>query len=278
MSSLKKFSISQKLASLLLVTGVSLFLIAFMVFAWTEPSSNPPNGNVAAPLNTGSSAQTKTGNLKLMRTSGANAELDIQSVAGTNNHWAIYHDRSTKQLRFWQGDNRLAIRADGKIGIGTVNLTATSPLLSVNGELDMMNHKIKNVKEIDPVFNINNKKYVTYMPDSIGQKVEVVGQSQLEGNILEIDLANQPEGSDLWLFWQIVDRKSIIPFVSPQSNASLYAYINGSKFIIKLREGESNTKFSYRLIATRLDHSNAVSNLYENQTAKYYIDINSLRK
>lgn len=34
-----------------------------MVLAWTEPSANPPSGNVAAPINVSSTAQTKSGNL-----------------------------------------------------------------------------------------------------------------------------------------------------------------------------------------------------------------------
>lgn len=42
---------------------LSVFLISVMVFAWTEPITNPPEGNVGAPLNTGSSNQTKTGGL-----------------------------------------------------------------------------------------------------------------------------------------------------------------------------------------------------------------------
>ena len=142
----------------------------------------------------------------------------------------------------------------------------------------MMNHKIKNVSEIDPVFGIQGKKYVSYMPDFIGQKVEAIGKAQLDGEKLEIDLDTEPEGSDLWLLWQVIDQQSIIPFVSPQDNASLYAYIEGSKFVIKLRDGEQGAKFSYRLIGTRLDHADSIDNLYDDQSVKYFIDIDSLRK
>ena len=41
----------------------SLFLVAFAVYGWTEPSVAPPGGNVATPINTGSVEQIKTGNL-----------------------------------------------------------------------------------------------------------------------------------------------------------------------------------------------------------------------
>src|SRR3989344_5652382 len=38
----------------------SLFLTGFMVFAWTEPGTAPPGGNVDTPLNTGLTGQTKS--------------------------------------------------------------------------------------------------------------------------------------------------------------------------------------------------------------------------
>jgi hypothetical protein len=43
--------------------ALSLFLINFMVFAWTSPITNPPDGNVEAPLHVGSASQTKSGEL-----------------------------------------------------------------------------------------------------------------------------------------------------------------------------------------------------------------------
>ncbi len=54
-----------------------------------------------------------------------NAEMDIQSVAGTNKHWAIYHDATSADLRFWHNDitgekNILTLTDGGSIGIGTI--------------------------------------------------------------------------------------------------------------------------------------------------------------
>lgn len=40
-----------------------LFLAGFAAYAWTEPASPPPGGNVPAPINVGSAAQTKQGDL-----------------------------------------------------------------------------------------------------------------------------------------------------------------------------------------------------------------------
>ena len=42
---------------------VLCFAIGFYLFAWTGPSEDPPGGNVDAPINVGSTAQTKTGSL-----------------------------------------------------------------------------------------------------------------------------------------------------------------------------------------------------------------------
>ncbi len=56
-------NISQTLKSLtialILVGGISY------VFAWTGPSTTPPNGNVSAPINIGSTSQSKNGALSL---------------------------------------------------------------------------------------------------------------------------------------------------------------------------------------------------------------------
>ncbi len=70
--------------------------------------------------------------LHVYDTSG-NAEIDIQSVAGTDNHWAIYHDSVSDSLKFWKFDegrcgdinnpcqNRMVITEGGSVGIGTDN-------------------------------------------------------------------------------------------------------------------------------------------------------------
>ena len=378
-----KKQISPKFISISFGILVLLFAIGFYVFAWTEPSQAPPNGNVAAPINVGPIYQAKTGGLGV-KSLTVNSDLNDKIIleGSQSSPHTIYLDNG-KGVRFWDSTNGELMRitntgdvsitgsltsqgqpvclkngtncpnssggywklsgsnlypsstsynvgigmtnpanklhvngnigATGWIGAGCegacnsndgyaimyasgemrgsifkdinnlgyyIDPASTSNLnaLSLHNTLNMNNHKISNVSEIDPVFGIQGKKYVTYMPDSIGQKVEVVGQAQLQGDKITIDLAKQPQGSNLWFFWQIVDRDSIIPFVSPQSNALLYAYINGSKFVVKLRTGERNAKFSYRLIATRLDHAGDTNNLYRDQGVKNYIDINKLRQ
>lgn len=48
-----------------------------------------------------------------------NAELDIQSVSGAGNHWAIYHDSTSNDLRFWKtsADRVLTLADTGEVGV-----------------------------------------------------------------------------------------------------------------------------------------------------------------
>jgi hypothetical protein len=55
---------SKSTAIVLCSLAVSLAL-CFAIMAWTEPSTSPPAGNISAPINTGSSFQTKAGDLTI---------------------------------------------------------------------------------------------------------------------------------------------------------------------------------------------------------------------
>lgn len=57
--------LKKNLISLIFGILVICFVIGFYILAWTEPTSSPPEGNVAAPLNTSISPQTKGGALTL---------------------------------------------------------------------------------------------------------------------------------------------------------------------------------------------------------------------
>ena len=68
----------------------------------------------------------------------ANAEIDIQSVAGVGNHWAIYNERSNNSLRFWNDSirdekNLITLLTTNRVGIGTT--TPGAYKLSINGAL-----------------------------------------------------------------------------------------------------------------------------------------------
>ena len=71
-----KKQVSPKIVSLAFGVLVISFMVAFYVFAWTEPISPPPAGNVPAPLNTGSHGQEKIGGL-VLNTGGAPTGLIV---------------------------------------------------------------------------------------------------------------------------------------------------------------------------------------------------------
>ncbi len=53
----------QSLPAIILAT----LLVVAIIYAWTEPSVSPPGGNVAAPINVGTSLQAKAGTLVLQQ-------------------------------------------------------------------------------------------------------------------------------------------------------------------------------------------------------------------
>jgi len=62
-------TITQAVSSLsfLLIVVFGLMAYGFASGQWTTPPSNPPNANVAAPINVGSQPQVKTGNIGAQR-------------------------------------------------------------------------------------------------------------------------------------------------------------------------------------------------------------------
>ena len=57
--------------------GAFLFSIGLQAFAFTQPSTSPPNADAFAPLNTGPSVQTKSGGV-ILNTGGAPNGLTVQ--------------------------------------------------------------------------------------------------------------------------------------------------------------------------------------------------------
>jgi len=75
--------LSPKLLTLIFSVLVLCFLATIYIFAWTEPSVAPPGGNVATPLNTSSTAQTKTGRLTFTEFYDSNNTTYYVNPAGT---------------------------------------------------------------------------------------------------------------------------------------------------------------------------------------------------
>ena len=139
--------------SVLVVSGI----VAYAVLAWTEPGSPAPNGNVDAPINTGSGVQSKSGSLAI-GTSGApqqnlsvnggmnidQGNLNSGSTAssltfGSASGEGIASKRTTggnlNGLDFYTGwTNKMSITNSGDVGIGT---TSPNYKLNINGTLSL---------------------------------------------------------------------------------------------------------------------------------------------
>jgi len=225
----------------------SVFLLAFAAVyiclaQWTEPSASPPSGNVDAPINTGSSHQGKlAGNIyaaAFYSSTGGDYFLDLDTASATSTI---------------AGD--LTVEGNGNFGTTTIG--------GGSGKI--------NVGTIDPIFEIEGKKYSTYVPDYAGgTRIENSGVLKLGSNgevgkwQQEINFKNLEKESDLWLFWQAsnknIDDVSII--LTPSFSGNVWYEKEEAKITVY---GNQKGEVSYNLSAPRVDYDHW-GNLSEDQT------------
>lgn len=178
----------------------------------------------------------------------------------------------------------------GNVGIGTVN--PGSYKLNVNGNANISSTLTANkvtTNIIDPIFNINNKKYATYVSDFAGGlRIETSGLADLQ--LMEaqplsdvkvseygytINFNSLKEGSDLWLFWQASNKKldAVSVLLSPNFEGKAWYKKEEERIIIY---GDQEGEVSYRLSAPRVDHQKW-GNLAEDQTLEG-IDVSEYEK
>ncbi len=133
--------IKNQLLPLILSVLILSFLTAYWIFAWDEPGSSPPAGNVATPINTGSTAQTKTGALTvtILTTSGGVLYLDdsiegnlerVDKIIGTGDLFLLSNvaedgpiEIGGSQLNFYSNGLKWQIDSTGTLTTGSVPWT-----------------------------------------------------------------------------------------------------------------------------------------------------------
>ncbi len=119
------------------------------------------------------------------------------------------------------------------------------------------------VATIDPLYQIGEKKYASYGPSVVGGvKEEFFGRGQLkivtstQGTPRYeqvIDFDNVPQGSDLWVWFHVVEfsRGGVQVFLTAYGEpATMYYLIEGHKIVIR---GTRPVPFSYQLVGRRFD-------------------------
>jgi hypothetical protein len=87
----------------ILIFALVLLLGSTYINAWTAPNSNPPNDNVAAPLNTSNAAQIKEGSLGVSNLDVAGPTLDFNWVAsfGGSTLWRLRRNDGTGNFNIY---------------------------------------------------------------------------------------------------------------------------------------------------------------------------------
>ena len=134
-----KQKLSPKLISLTFGILVICFAIGFYVFAWIDPSAAPPGGNVDAPVNVGSTAQTKTGNLTLPNlylnaTANEGNIYNINNLIGYNDIYVKGNSSETAPV--YIGGNLIKLYTSGleRVSIGLTGVVAVTNNLTVAGQ------------------------------------------------------------------------------------------------------------------------------------------------
>ena len=131
----------------LLAWGLVLFLIGNYVFGWTTPTANPPSSNLPAPINVGSTEQTKAGNLIIEGVLRLGQFTTANAPAGADG--ALYFDTTENTTKIYSNS------AWGDLGGGDL-WYASSTAVAFDNDVYVGNDLYLKGKKIDWVYCDND--------------------------------------------------------------------------------------------------------------------------
>jgi hypothetical protein len=127
-----------------------IFVLNYLVLAWTEPAQSPPAGNISAPLNVGNTGQLKSGGL-ILNTGNATTGLVV-----ANGNVGIGTIIPGGKLEV-SGTGNVILNSSGNVAIGK---TSPNYKLDVNGMVGVNNNRITGVATPVDSTDAVNKGYV----------------------------------------------------------------------------------------------------------------------
>jgi hypothetical protein len=158
------------------------------------------------------------------------------------------------------------IGGDMKGDINMEEIITLDPLVTekhnITGVNELSVYKLS-ADVIDPLYTLNGANYATFVASIVGGvKEEYVGKIKIrkavmtpEGREYEamIDFAAAEEGSELWVWYQVVDfgKDKVEALITPYGKfANTYYFIDGERLVFR---ADRPVEISYRLIGKRFD-------------------------
>jgi hypothetical protein len=252
----------------------AILAIGLSVLAFTEPSLTPPGCTAGtagcdAPLNVGTTGQSKSGWLRATKFFVGNPPTVSEQGAGDG----LLRTTMGAILNEGGAATGLIVQS-GNVGIGTTSPgykldvisggattarfgTAATDQVTIGGGAGKLN-----VGTVDPLYTISGKTYATYLPSMVGVKEEITGTLHLQWNSSShlyqtvIRFNELKEGSDLWLFSRIIDSdlEAMSVLLTPNASGRAWYTKDNTQRTLSLIS-DTASEVSYRLTAPRFDHT-----------------------
>jgi len=191
---------------------------------------------------------------------GSVSFTDVTLYAGSGSRYLMVDNGGGVFATTTAGGGGNYVLKGGDIMSGTLHFETST----VNVAIDAHDNSITGVRKlsvvvIDPLYDIGGVKYSSYAPSMVGGvKEEYVGRGNIKDCGSEfcswvLDFSQVSEGSDLWVWRQIIDFRpeTIEVLMTAYGQPALLSYEIGDNQIKFY--SDRPTQFSYRLVGSRFD-------------------------